>query len=82
MTTADDHSLADLVPGERGIVTGFQTTGPLVQRLMHLGVIEGQAFTVIRTAPMGDPIEIEILGYRLSLRRSEACAVSVSPLCI
>jgi len=45
---------------------------------MQLGVIEGQPFTVVRTAPMGDPIEIEILGYALSLRRSEARVVLVS----
>jgi Fe2+ transport system protein FeoA len=45
---------------------------------MQLGVIEGQPFHVVRTAPTGDPIEIEILGYALSLRRDEARLVLVS----
>ncbi len=71
-------TLADLAPGECGIVTGFHAAGPMVQRLMQLGVVEGQPFTVVRSAPLGDPIEIEILGYALSLRRGEARAVSVS----
>jgi len=71
-------TLADLAPGRSGTIAGFRESGPAVHRLMQLGVIEGQPFTVVRTAPMGDPIEIEILGYALSLRRSEARVVLVS----
>lgn len=71
-------TLADLVPGRCGTIVGFRESGPVVYRLMQLGVIEGQPFTVVRTAPMGDPIEIEIFGYALSLRRSEARLVLVS----
>jgi ferrous iron transport protein A len=71
-------TLADLAPGRSGIIVGFRESGPVVHRLMQLGVIEGQPLTVVRTAPMGDPIEIEILGYALSLRRSEARVVLVS----
>lgn len=71
-------TLADLPPGGSGTIAGFREAGPVVHRLMQLGVIEGQPFTVVRTAPMGDPIEIEILGYALSLRRSEARVVLVS----
>lgn len=71
-------TLADLAPGERGTIAGFRESGPAVHRLMQLGVIEGQPFTVVRTAPMGDPIEIEILGYALSLRRTEARVVLVA----
>ena len=71
-------TLADLAPGRSGTIAGFRESGPVVYRLMQLGVIEGQPFTVVRTAPMGDPIEIEILGYALSLRHSEARVVLVS----
>ncbi len=78
MTTLAMTTLADLSPGERATIAGFRESGPVVQRLMQLGVIEGQPFTVVRTAPMGDPIEIEILGYALSLRRTEARVVLVS----
>jgi ferrous iron transport protein A len=44
---------------------------------MEMGVTPGCGFAVIGTAPMGDPIEIEIRGYRLSLRKSEAARVAV-----
>lgn len=78
MTTLAMTTLADLAPGRSGTIAGFRESGPAVHRLMQLGVIEGQPFAVVRTAPMGDPIEIEILGYALSLRRSEARVVLVS----
>lgn len=70
-------TLADLKPGARARVTGFREQGPLVQRLMALGVIEGADLRLVRTAPAGDPIEIEVMGYALSLRRREAALVDV-----
>lgn len=69
--------LADLKPGQTGLITGFRDQGPLVQRMMTLGVLEGNEVKVIRLAPAGDPIQIEILGYSLSLRRSEAAVIDV-----
>lgn len=69
--------LADLKPGQSGMITGFRDQGPLVQRMMSLGVLEGNEVKVIRLAPAGDPIQIEILGYSLSLRRSEAAVIDV-----
>jgi len=69
--------LADLKPGQSGLITGFRDEGPLVQRMMTLGVLEGNEVKVIRLAPAGDPIQIEILGYSLSLRRSEAAVIDV-----
>lgn len=69
--------LADLKPGQSGMISGFRDQGPLVQRMMTLGVLEGNEVKVIRLAPAGDPIQIEILGYSLSLRRSEAAVIDV-----
>ena len=69
--------LADLKPGQSGLISGFRNDGPLVQRMMSLGVLEGNEVKVIRLAPAGDPIQIEILGYSLSLRRSEAAVIDV-----
>ncbi len=67
-----------LVPGEKGIVHDFATDASQVrQRLMEMGLTKGTAITVIRLAPLGDPIEIEVRGYRLSLRRKEAAAVVI-----
>ena len=66
------QTLADLKSGHRAVIAGFSESGPLVQRMMQLGLIEGSEVEVIRRAPTGDPIEIRVLGYSLSLRRSEA----------
>lgn len=47
------------------------------QRLMDLGLIRGTALEVIRTAPMGDPLEVRLRGFMLTLRRSEAEHITV-----
>ena len=72
------QTLAELKPGQRGVIAGFTATGPLVQRMMQLGLLEGSEVEVIRRAPAGDPIEIRVLGYSLSLRRSEARTILLS----
>ncbi len=70
-------TLADLRAGESGTITGFVSESPATQRLMQLGVLEGERVEVTRRAPAGDPIEIRILGYSLSLRGAEASLVFV-----
>jgi Fe2+ transport system protein FeoA len=70
-------SLATLEPGQRGVVAGFTFVDSFTQRLMQLGFLEGTQVAVIRRAPTGDPIEVEVMGYALSLRRDEARAVLV-----
>lgn len=59
--------------------TIISLTGPpsLSQRLMEMGLIEGEEVVVLRRAPFGDPIEIRIRGYELSLRTSEAATIHV-----
>lgn len=70
--------LDTLVPGERGTVESFRTPAHEIRcRLMEMGLTKGTAIEVIRLAPLGDPIEISIRGYRLSLRRREASAVMI-----
>jgi len=67
-----------MVPGERGVVTRISATASTVkQRLLEMGLIKGTSVEFIRTAPMGDPIEVRVRGYRLSLRRLEAESVIV-----
>lgn len=73
-------TLAELAPGQRGTVRGFAQDDPFTQRLMQLGVIEGADIEVVRCAPTGDPIEVRVMGYALSLRRVEAALVHVDPL--
>ena len=50
------------------------------RRLMEMGLTRGAAFEVVRYAPMGDPIEIRVRGYHLSLRKSEAALITVEEL--
>ncbi len=66
-------------PGETGIIRKVKHTEmKLGHRLMEMGVLTGTRVELIRFAPLGDPLEIRVCGYRLSLRKSEADAVLVS----
>jgi ferrous iron transport protein A len=55
-------------------------TDSLVQRLLEMGLIDGEELQVVGVAPLGDPIEIRLRDYRLSLRRSEGARVQVELL--
>ncbi len=70
-------ALSDMQPGQEGIVRRIRETGPIRRRLMEMGVIRGERVRFMREAPLGDPIEIHIRGYNLSLRKAEASAVEV-----
>lgn len=71
------RTLAELRPGERGWITGVAGEADAVRRLMDLGVIRGTAVEVVRAAPLGDPLEVRLRGYMLTLRRSEAEHITV-----
>ena len=64
--------LTDLQPGESGEITELLGDPAENQRLMHMGIIEGVDVTLIRKAPSGDPIEISVMDYALSLRLADA----------
>jgi len=69
-------SLATLQPGERGTIERIRGSSHAVtQRLLEMGLTRGTEVEIIRFAPLGDPIEISVRGYRLSLRREEAESV-------
>ena len=70
-------TLDQLLPGQRACVEAVQGEDYLVQRLLEMGLLEGEEIEVLGFAPFGDPIEIRLRDYRLSLRRSEAARVSV-----
>lgn len=65
-------TLHDLKPGQEGVVASIGTKGPIKRRLMDMGVTPGAEVKVIKVAPLGDPVEINIRGYELSLRKEEA----------
>jgi ferrous iron transport protein A len=71
-------SLDQLRPGQRGRVVALRGGDALIQRLMEMGLLEGEEVEVVGFAPLGDPLEIRLGDYRLSLRRSEAARVRVN----
>ena len=73
-------TLDQLPVGQRCRVEGLQGDDALVQRLLEMGLLDGEEVEVTNVAPLGDPIEIRLRDYRLSLRRREAARVSVVPL--
>jgi Fe2+ transport system protein FeoA len=73
-------SLHELCLGQRARITSLEGTDALVQRLMEMGLLEDTEVEVVGFAPLGDPMEIRVGDYRLSLRRSEAARVGVETL--
>lgn len=73
-----DIQLKEIEPGGRGVVAGYANADRAYRdRLLAMGLTKGTAFTVLRVAPLGDPVEIELRGFRLSLRKTEADALMV-----
>ena len=70
-------NLSMLKPGERRTITKIGALGPLKRRLMDMGVLVGEDVKVEKVAPLGDPIEVTIKHYNLSLRKKEAEGISV-----
>ena len=69
------RTLSALEPGERGRVVEIGGEAP--QRLMDLGLIRGTTVEVVRRAPLGDPLEVKLRGFMLTLRRAEAEHITV-----
>jgi len=72
--------LADLRAGERGRVEDGTADHPAFQRLLAMGLLPGTEVSVVQVAPLGDPVEVEFRGMRLSLRKADAAAVIVARL--
>ncbi len=73
-------SLAMFQPGERGTVQELRADGAFAQRLMEMGFLPGTAIEIIRTAPLGDPIEVAVKGVHLAIRRRDALRVTLRSL--
>ncbi len=69
--------LDELNPGEAGTVVSLGEKGPSRRRIMDMGVTPGTSVKVIKVAPLGDPIEVNIRGYELSLRKEEASRIEI-----
>ena len=72
--------LSDLTAGQRGRVAGFDLAGEQRQRLEEMGLTVGTEFELVRVAPLGDPLELKVRGYHLSLRKRDAAGVRITRL--
>ncbi len=70
-------TLADLSDGQSATIVEVVGDDQISQRIMEMGLIDGEHITLRGIAPMGDPMEFSVRGYRISLRRAEASRVLV-----
>jgi len=71
-------TLYDLVEGEDAVILKIKGRGQFRRRLMEMGFVVGKSVSVVRKAPLGDPVEYRIMGYHVSLRSSEALLIEVA----
>jgi ferrous iron transport protein A len=71
------RSLAALPLGTEAVVRSVRTARPLARRLMELGLVPGTRVSITRVAPLGDPLELRLRNYALSIRRAEALSIEV-----
>ena len=73
----EELTLDRLTVGSGAEVTGVQGSGDIAVRLLEMGFVPGTRVEMVKVAPLGDPVELRIRGYHLSLRRAEAARVRV-----
>ena len=76
-TVVSSMTIAELKPGQSALVSRVGGEGALRQHFLDMGVIPGAALTVVKLAPMGDPMELRIHGYELTLRLDDAARIEV-----
>lgn len=72
-----EKMLDELKPGERGKVAKIIGQGAIKRRLLDMGITPGAEIFMRKTAPLGDPMELNVRGYELSIRKEEAKAVTM-----
>ena len=77
MQSGNIKVLSDLAPQQEGIITKVKGYGAFRKRITEMGFVPGVAVRVIKKAPLGDPMEIEIMGYRISLRKNEVKLIEI-----
>jgi ferrous iron transport protein A len=75
-----ETTLDTLKPGSIAKVVHIKGRGPTRRRILEMGMVPGVEVTIVRMAPLGDPVEFTIKGYNLSLRKSEASLIVVQSL--
>lgn len=79
MSQLNDCPLSELQPGTHARVVKVEAKGPIRRRLLEMGFVRGAELRVEKLAPLGDPMELVIKGYHLSLRREEGACILVTP---
>ena len=72
-------TLKELAVGKSGLITAVGGEGNLRCRLLDMGLIPNTKVTVVKIAPMGDPMEIRLRGYELTLRLEDAAQIEIMP---
>ena len=70
-------TLNEVKPGQTATIARINGQGPVKRRIMDMGLTKGTEVAVRKVAPLGDPIELTVRGYELSIRRDEAAAIEV-----
>jgi Fe2+ transport system protein FeoA len=76
--TRPQHTLADLQPGESGIVVALHSQGPERRRMMDLGMVPGTHITAEMNSPLGDPVAYRVRGALVALRQEQARLVWIT----
>ena len=77
MESHEKGTLRDLAVGDTAVVLRLCGTGPVKRRIMGMGLTKGTELLVRKVAPLGDPVELNVRGYELSIRRADAEMVEV-----
>lgn len=70
-------TLKDVPVGSKAIVRKLEGQGPTKRRIMDMGITKGVTLDVVKVAPLGDPIEVKVRGYQLSIRKADAEAILI-----
>lgn len=76
--SAESHPLTSLAIGQSAVVTEIKVPAEHRGRLLEMGLLTGTTVELVRFAPLGDPVEIKVRGYHLSLRKHEAEQIMVA----
>lgn len=72
-----EKTLEQFTVGEQGVVRSVVAEGKIKRRLFDMGITSGAEILLRKKAPLGDPLEVTIRGYELTLRKNEACCVNM-----
>ena len=73
-------TLAELETGQTGRIVRVGNVGSVRRRIVDMGAVNGTKVTMVKVAPLGDPMEVKIKGYSLTLRKEEAEAITIEAL--